>query len=103
MSYISFDNLVEEIKQDMKVTSLFRFNKYSGGEKKKANVEPSKTCSRTNLLTNFLIGDVQHMYCSAKHSVSEDAFKCLGLNATTHDLLDIAQQMLPGAWIFTSW
>jgi len=84
MSYGSFDTLVDSIQVDMNVTETYLYNLNSGSYKKSA-VAPR---------------DVQHIYCTAKHSVSEDAFKCLGLNATTGDLMDMAQQILPGAWKF---
>jgi len=80
----SFDLVSESIKSDPKTASDYITAKYSG---RHAN-------SPMDLKTTM------HLYCSTKYSVSEDALKCLGLQAQVNDIMRFAQQLLPGAWYF---
>jgi hypothetical protein len=40
MSFVSFDNLAEKIKQDKPTAELYNFNKYSGVEVKSKEKKP---------------------------------------------------------------
>ena len=80
----SFDLISDKIKSDPATATAYFSAKYSG----RSNKAPA------DLKTTM------HLYCSTKYSVSEDALKCLGLQAQVHDIMRFAQQLLPGAWYF---
>jgi sphingomyelin phosphodiesterase len=84
MSFESVDQVADKIKSDEKIAQIYAGNLDSTGE--------SGPITKKQL---------QHLYCEAKYSVSMDALQCLGLKASAGDLMNIAEQMLPGAWHFS--
>ena len=96
MSFESIDEIVNQIKSSSDVAQTYVFN-FESGAVPKSKLTASKNIPR-RLILKLILGETAHYYCLAKHSVSEDALKCLGLKAQVTDLLLFAVQLLPGAW-----
>jgi len=84
MSFKALDELANKLKEDSDISEAYAFHFTSGA------VPKAKLTKR----------EAKHFYCEAKNSVSEDALKCLGLQAQVGDFLGLAAQFLPGAWDF---
>jgi sphingomyelin phosphodiesterase len=82
MSFASFDGIADKILTDKETAGKYVRHIYDQD------------------IENVSKRDLQHLHCSAKHSVSEDGFRCLGLDATIGDLMAIAKQMIPGGWYY---
>jgi len=82
LSHATMDNLAERIKTDTPTTLKFATHQHSGAQQYIDNRQ------------------LQNMYCTAKFSVASDMFHCLGVDASTGDMMEMAKQLLPGAWSY---
>jgi hypothetical protein len=84
MSFKALEELAEKLEKDSDIAETYVYHFTSGA------VPKAPLTKR----------EAKHYYCEARNSVSEDALKCLGLQAQVSDFLGLAAQLLPGAWDF---
>ncbi len=98
MSYESLETLAKKLEKDSDIAETYVYHLTSGAVPKAPLTKSIFLfVTRVKLILEFL-GEAKHYYCEARNSVSEDALKCLGLQAQVSDFLGLAAQLLPGAW-----
>jgi len=84
MSFHSFNILANRVKSENDTRNTYLGNKDT----------------EYTFNANMSRRDIQHLYCDLSHSVSEEALKCLGLEAQVGDFMDFSHQLLPGRWYY---